>query len=177
MFCTNCGQSLSHEDKFCSNCGKQAIPNDRKLVSHTDATEATKICSECNKKKRQIYVGLEPTNEYKCLEHEVTPGICPLCNAKLRTDKAQQCHKCLASWRNEKPTDINNQPVNYYSSSRPIKCPKCSSNQISTNRKGIGVKRAILGGAVLGPLGLLAGATGRKKIEISCLNCGHKWSN
>jgi ribosomal protein L37AE/L43A len=40
-------------------------------------------------------------------------------------------------------------------------CPKCGST--------------VVGGALLGPLGLLAGAVGKNKVEMYCMKCGNKW--
>jgi tellurium resistance protein TerD len=56
-----------------------------------------------------------------------------------------------------------------------IKCPKCSSTQLTANRKGFGLGNAAVGGLLLGPVGLLGGLIGGGKVKITCLNCGHEW--
>jgi hypothetical protein len=56
-----------------------------------------------------------------------------------------------------------------------VKCPKCDSSVINTQRKGFGYGKALVGMFVAGPLGLAVGAIGQNKIEITCLNCGNKW--
>lgn len=56
-----------------------------------------------------------------------------------------------------------------------IRCPKCSSMNIATGQKGFGLGKAAVGGLLLGPVGLLGGMLGRKKIEMVCQACGHKW--
>ena len=58
---------------------------------------------------------------------------------------------------------------------RPIRCPDCDSNQVSAGTKGYGVLKGIGGAALLGPIGLLAGAIGSKKVKLVCLNCGKRW--
>ena len=55
------------------------------------------------------------------------------------------------------------------------KCPKCGSTSISADKKGFGVGKAVVGAAVAGPIGLVAGNMGAKKVRITCLNCGHQW--
>lgn len=55
------------------------------------------------------------------------------------------------------------------------KCPKCKSTSITADKKGFGVGKAVVGAAVAGPLGLVAGNIGSKKVRITCLNCGHQW--
>lgn len=57
-----------------------------------------------------------------------------------------------------------------------IKCPKCNSEQITSQKKGFGFGKALAGIFVAGPLGAIAGSLGANKIEVHCLNCGNKWS-
>lgn len=59
--------------------------------------------------------------------------------------------------------------------SNEIKCPKCGSNQITAQNKGFGLGKATVGGLMLGPVGLLGGLIGSKKVNVVCLHCGHKW--
>lgn len=57
-----------------------------------------------------------------------------------------------------------------------VRCPQCGSNQIYADKKGFVLGKAAAGGLLLGPVGLLGGMLGSKKIIITCLKCGHKWS-
>ncbi|GEM_PF-142965 len=57
-----------------------------------------------------------------------------------------------------------------------IKCPQCQSTQITSQEKGFSLGKAAAGGVLLGPVGLLGGVLGSKKINVVCLNCGHSWS-
>lgn len=57
----------------------------------------------------------------------------------------------------------------------PLRCPKCGSTQISADKKGFGVGKAVVGAAVAGPIGLAAGNIGARKVRITCLKCGHQW--
>jgi tellurium resistance protein TerD len=59
--------------------------------------------------------------------------------------------------------------------SEEIKCPQCGSTQIAAGKKGFGLGKAIGGGLLLGPVGLLGGAIGKNKIVITCLKCGKQW--
>jgi len=56
-----------------------------------------------------------------------------------------------------------------------IRCPQCTSTQITAGNKGFGLGKAAAGSLLLGPLGLLGGFMGSKKIMITCLKCGNKW--
>ena len=54
-------------------------------------------------------------------------------------------------------------------------CPKCGSTSLTANKKGFGVGKAVIGTAVDGPIGLVSGNKGAKKVRITCLNCGNQW--
>lgn len=54
-----------------------------------------------------------------------------------------------------------------------IRCPSCGSNQVTANKRGFSAGKAIVGGLATGGIGLLAGFHGSRKVEITCLNCGH----
>lgn len=54
-------------------------------------------------------------------------------------------------------------------------CPKCGSTSISANRKGYSLGKAAAGVFVAGPIGLVGGTLGANKLEVTCLNCGHKF--
>lgn len=56
-----------------------------------------------------------------------------------------------------------------------LKCPKCGSTQIMGTTKGFGGFKAVGGALLAGPVGLLAGLHGSKKMMVGCLSCGHTW--
>lgn len=58
----------------------------------------------------------------------------------------------------------------------PVKCPKCGSLQVNSSKKGFGLGKAVGGGLLLGPVGLLGGLFGSRKVYITCLKCGKQWN-
>jgi len=62
---------------------------------------------------------------------------------------------------------------------KQVKCGKCGSAQIQVlgqRRKSFSVGKAIVGGALTGGLGTLAGFTGGKsKIDAFCTSCGYRF--
>jgi hypothetical protein len=56
---------------------------------------------------------------------------------------------------------------------KEILCPKCSSNQVTANKKGFSGKKAVAGALLAGGVGILAGTIGSNKVKITCLACGH----
>lgn len=60
-------------------------------------------------------------------------------------------------------------------STNNIKCPSCSSTQLTANKKGFSGAQAVGGAILTGGIGLLAGTIGSDTIIITCLSCGHKF--
>ncbi len=58
----------------------------------------------------------------------------------------------------------------------PIKCPMCSESvkwvKVDEGKKGFSVGKAALGAVLLGPVGLVGGALGKKKVCYCCGKCG-----
>ncbi len=49
-----------------------------------------------------------------------------------------------------------------------VRCPRCSSSQVSANRRGFSPGKALIGGIV-------GGFIGAGKVKITCLKCGKTW--
>lgn len=47
-----------------------------------------------------------------------------------------------------------------------LACPRCSSTQVTAQKQGFGAGKAIVGGALTGGVGLLAGFLGSRKVRI-----------
>lgn len=55
------------------------------------------------------------------------------------------------------------------------RCPRCGSTSLAGNKKGFGIGKAVVGAALVGPIGLVAGNLGAKKVLVTCLKCGKKF--
>lgn len=65
--------------------------------------------------------------------------------------------------------------INGYVAKGQVTCPKCGSTSLNASQRGVGAGKALVGAVVVGPVGLLAGLSGKGDIVITCLNCGHRW--
>ncbi|OLN27701.1 Tellurium resistance protein TerD [Desulfosporosinus metallidurans] len=68
------------------------------------------------------------------------------------------------------------QNAGYSSDQGSMVCPRCHSNQITAGKKGFGLGKALVGGVLLGPVGILAGFIGSKNMEFACLSCKERWN-
>ena len=58
----------------------------------------------------------------------------------------------------------------------PVMCPVCNEisqwKKVDVSRKGFSVGKAVAGAVLLGPVGLVGGALGKKKAAYCCGKCG-----
>ena len=58
----------------------------------------------------------------------------------------------------------------------PQQCPVCGESakwiRVDVGKKGFSVGKAAIGGVLLGPVGLIGGALGKKKETYYCASCG-----
>lgn len=52
------------------------------------------------------------------------------------------------------------------------RCPRCGCTSLSGNKKGFGIGKAVIGAAIAGPIGLVAGNIHAKKVRVTCMKCG-----
>ena len=96
-------------------------------------------------------------------------GICVCCGGKLPPRPVAQAAATV-----QVPVYIPVQPQPVYVSGAHC-CPKCSSYQVTTVKRGFSWGLAILGFFLFPGLGFLLGFWGRKKPRLQCSTCHHKW--
>lgn len=84
--------------------------------------------------------------------------------------KLAEGNRIIEEWERENDAILPTSPT-----PQTACCPRCKSLSITADKKGFGVGKAVVGAAVAGPIGLIAGNIGSKKVRVTCLNCGHQW--
>lgn len=109
-------------------------------------------------------------------DSEITPEL------QKRIEFARERQRQLREELNSKGIETNTNVVNTIDivepakhEEEPVRCPRCQSTQLTANQKGYGLGKGVAGGLLLGPVGLLGGFIGSKKVVITCLKCGHQW--
>jgi RNA polymerase subunit RPABC4/transcription elongation factor Spt4 len=181
MFCKNCGKQIDDDSKFCSECGAIVANNPDPSVETgfpvpVETLEkaygiygknkvgfSSYLVSECGLNYKEANAArdqflLAKTNEpspsfFKRLANQVEQGVSDVQNEKAATDQRIKENK----------------------QNGVACCPKCGSTSLSANKKGFGIGKAVVGAALTGGIGLVAGNIGAKKVWVTCLNCGHRW--
>lgn len=89
---------------------------------------------------------------------------------QYREDNKEKIQKEFEATREAFNSTVQATPTNNAPS-----CPKCGSTSISADKKGFGIGKAVVGNAIAGPIGMVAGNIGAKKVIITCLSCGKQW--
>ena len=144
--CTNCGDRLFAKAKKCPSCGVKA--KDFPLIDRNDQEKIEMAINSVPNPK-----GGKPAKWVENLDAK--SGI---------WNNSPQKKKEVA---NERKQEMDKEGIAY--------CPKCLSTSLSTQKKGGSIIKGLFGGAVLGPVGLLAGGIGRNKVEVYCMKCGNKF--
>lgn len=55
------------------------------------------------------------------------------------------------------------------------RCPRCGSTSLTGQKQGYGIGKGLIGARIAGPLGLVAGNIGSKKVTVTCLRCGYQF--
>lgn len=151
--CPNCGDKLLPAAQKCPTCGAKA--KDFPLVDKADEQQIAATLSRVSHPKDTLTPRWEKNLEAKeaVWASAKTPTKRAAAKARIKENKANAV-AC---------------------------CPKCGSTSLSANKKGFGIGKALLGASAtmvvppLGPLGVVAGNIGAKKVIITCLNCGYQW--
>lgn len=163
MFCFKCGTKIPNESIFCMNCGEK-VPNNSNPIS----TEETEPLADNNDlytpEKLYNMFGNKKMDAIKYVAHDSGMSL------KEAKNLVESAYKSI----NGKSNPIQQKIIENKKNGIAC-CPKCGSTSLSANKKGFGVGKAVVGSAIAGPIGLVAGNKGAKKVRITCLNCGHQW--
>lgn len=99
---------------------------------------------------------------------------CPECGKEI-SDKAASCPNCGNPMDQQVVVKTVSQSTPVNNDRNMLRCPKCDSTQLTSNKKGFSARKAVAGAIVAGGIGITAGAIGGNKIIITCLKCGRQF--
>lgn len=145
MFCTRCGKKNQADSSFCGYCGNP-------FTSFVANTSETSKIKKAELDLAYYKANLEMQQQALLLKQE------ELAEMRRQTKRQQE--------------QIELQRKQY---DKMMKCPRCGSTSLSGNKKGYGIGKGVIGAAVFGPLGLIAGNLGAGDVVVTCMKCGHKF--
>lgn len=152
---------------YCPNC--KAVIKDE-----------SKFCTQCGYKMKTSKITSTPVKVEKVVSREENKLQEAQLNAQMVQLKMQEAQlQMQAEQLRMQQEQFNAQ----------LRCPKCGSTSISSNKKGYGVVKGGLGAIaavalapvtgggslVAGAIGAGAGNIGAKKVICTCMNCGKKF--
>lgn len=175
MFCFKCGSEIPEESEFCMKCGIRLPKNEISDFTY-DTTIENNVALYAPDELYRMF-GNKKIDAIKYVAHD--SGM-SLKDAKDLVDTAYKNLTNISVTTKSAPS-IKEKPLSKHQRIKENKknavacCPKCGSTSLSANKKGFGIGKAVVGSAIIGPIGLVAGNKGAKKVRITCLNCGHQW--
>lgn len=156
--CPDCGHEVSLRAKQCPSCGcpletERAVEDPNACITCESAPRAPGFywCQECLTSPEAMDIGMEKLAAKR----------------KAGKERAAKAREHTSNWEFDMPESDH---------PRQVHCPKCGTTQVSANKKGFGLGKAVGGLALVGPVGLLGGFVGSGKVRITCLKCGHGWT-
>lgn len=191
MFCSNCGKEVT--GNFCSYCGAKLLEDNTEAQSNNNECVTEDIYIDINETRINIseMVSTYGNNKIKAIKYlrDIT-GI-GLKEAKEIIDNAYEKiymiepkkgfwesvkeQSKLQMQRDMEKKQQENERVKRLEAEGIAYCPKCHSTSLSAQKKGFGIGKAVVGAALTGGIGLVAGNIGSKKVRVTCLKCGHQF--
>ncbi len=134
-----------------------AVKSNEQIDTKKTETESKTICPIC---KNEIWGG-----------GTLSSFFCIRCNKNFVLSKKETKTGLIKIYE---PRD-NPAPRLRSDFTSQLKCPKCRSINLASNKKGFGLGEAVTGAVLLGGVGLAAGFIGSGKVIVTCLSCGHSW--
>lgn len=145
MFCTKCGKENRADSAFCGYCGNSFTSF---AADRPESGELTKTDMDLAYYKANLQM------QQQALQMQQQE----LEEARKQTEQQRQQLRLQRKQYDEM-----------------MKCPRCGSTSLSGNKKGYGVGKGVVGAALLGPIGLVAGNIGSGKVMVTCMKCGYKF--
>lgn len=111
--------------------------------------------------------------EYDGAKYYIDPGYD---ETPLSIEEEERINMEIADNLAAARAEIARTPITSGMGDGQLRCSRCQSTSISASQKGYGAGKGLIGAVIAGPIGLLGGFFGSKRMKVTCLNCGHSWA-
>lgn len=188
--CTECGHTVSDRAEICPGCGcpvklilqdieQQKAEAAANLEAERFAAEEKREHDGCIFDIGDVYA---PGGVKLCCHFCGSSTIVPKTDfysaaTSCCTPKREiKCPSCCRTHRCSVPIyTASMQEVRTQEPEKPILCPHCGSGEFDIVKEGFDAGKAAIGGVLLGPIGLLAGASDSNNIQRICRRCGTRF--
>lgn len=173
IYCPECKKEISDKASVCPNCGFPISDYLNDSNKAEDNANKQIICQFCGQPNDigSLYCGycgeLIDTAE---IERRIEIENLKMQSENIRWQKEQYS---VQQQQLKEQQQIRKQQEKEYK--HMAKCPRCGSTSLSSSKKGFGIGKAVVGTALIGPLGLMAGNLGAKKVRVTCMKCGKQF--
>ena len=171
--CPECGGKVSDKVPACIHCGyplKESVE---------EKTQQIQFCPYCGKQNNieSTFCGYCGKSFVKEVVASIAlstqdSGPTDIMDFKKDVDKSIRTYQPQYDATQLQQIQIMQQQQQFEAQA---KCPKCGSVSLSGSKQGFGIGKAVVGAALVGGVGLLAGGIGSNKTVVTCLNCGYKF--
>lgn len=184
MYCSNCGKEISDAAKFCSLCGspqsasQQTRSNSESVVIDGENAEEFNFHEWIIQNGLESYEELLKTQDLNTLDVLMTLTESDL--EKIGIESIGAKKKIINGIQKLKTSASTFSATQEISEkeSIPNRCPNCGNiwgMENETSGAGNTLGKALVGGLLLGPLGVIGGAAfGNKTVTYICKKCGFK---
>lgn len=188
--CTECGHTVSDRAEICPGCGCPV-----KLILQDIEQQKAEAAASLEEKRSAAEEKRERNGCIFDISDVYAPGgvklSCHFCGGSTTVPKSDfysatsncctpkceiKCPSCRRTHRRGVPIyTASMQEVRAPEEEKPILCPHCGSGDFDIVKEGFAAGKAAVGGFLLGPLGVLAGASGSNNIQRICRRCGTRF--
>lgn len=184
MYCSNCGKEISDAAKFCPLCGspqsasQQTKSESESVVIDGENTEVFNFHEWIVQNGLESYEELLKTQDLNTLDVLMTLTESDL--EKIGIESIGAKKKIINGIQKLKTSTSTFSATQEISEkeSIPNRCPNCGNiwgMENETSGAGNTLGKALVGGLLLGPLGVIGGAAfGNKTVTYICKKCGFK---
>lgn len=161
--CNECSKQLSDLAKLCPHCGapSNVFNKEKCFECDTPLDSGIATCPTCG-----VDQSLNPLKK----DDDIDDFLVSAMKEPIEEDKQKAEDSKMGQ------QTVTNVSVNSGGDATGnAKCPKCGSTSIHAAKNGFSGGKACCGALLVGPLGLLCGTNKRNKVNVTCLNCKHKW--